>query len=319
MRYHPVMISALALALAVPAVSLAQGRGQGQGENASAHGGQHENGNGNARGNAGREQGPADRGADVARGQGRGQGQADRPANPARGPDRAEPAQVGIERANPGRGQGQGQGQGAGRGNDDRAPAIVARRAPPGLIDGCPPGLAWRNNGCLPPGQARQLDRADQSDWFWNRWGEDGRYRYVDGYLYQTRSDGGLAGWIPLLGGALGINNVWPQTYQYQPVPSYQTRYYRLGDRYDYRYANGVVYGVDPQTQAIQQVAALLTGQSWNVGQPMPRGYDAYNVPYAYREQYKDTSQSWYRYNDGYVYQVDPTTRLVQAVIQLLT
>jgi len=51
----------------------------------------------------------------------------------------------------------------------------------------------------------------------------------------------------------------------------------------------------------------------------MPAGYDVYNVPYAYRSQYRDSPNSLYRYNDGYVYQVDPTTQLVQAAIQLLT
>ena len=76
---------------------------------------------------------------------------------------------------------------------------------------------------------------------------------------------------------------------------------------------------MDPKTQAITQVAALLTGQDWTVGQRMPSGYDVYNVPYAYRDQYRDTNESLYRYNDGQVYQVDPTTRLVQAVIQLIT
>jgi hypothetical protein len=26
-----------------------------------------------------------------------------------------------------------------------------------GLVDGCPPGLAAKGNGCLPPGQAKKL------------------------------------------------------------------------------------------------------------------------------------------------------------------
>jgi hypothetical protein len=66
-------------------------------------------------------------------------------------------------------------------------------------------------------------------------------------------------------------------------------------------------------------VAALLTGQPITVGQPMPAGYDVYNVPYPYRSQYVDTPDGLYRYSDGYVYRVDPTTQLVQAAIQLLT
>lgn len=196
---------------------------------------------------------------------------------------------------------------------------IVLVRERARVIEGCPPGLAWRDNGCLPPGQARRLERAARFDWLWDRPGDDFRHHYVDGYLYRTRDDGGLAGWMPVLAGALGLNNVWPAQYVYEPPPAYYTRYYRLGDRYDYRYADGVIYAVDPETARIQQVAALLTGQPWTVGQAMPAGFDVYNVPYSYRGRYVDTADRWYRYNDGYVYQVDPTTRLVQAVIQLLT
>jgi hypothetical protein len=200
----------------------------------------------------------------------------------------------------------------------DRDYLVLVRDRDRRAIEGCPPGLAWRNNGCLPPGQARRAERAARYDWVWDRRDDDYRYRYTDGYVYQTRQDGGLAGWLPVLAGALGLNNVWPQQYNYEPVPQYYNSYYGLGDRYDYRYADGVVYGLDPQTSRIQQVTALLTGQPWTVGEQMPRGYDAYNVPYQYRTQYRDTPDSWHRYNDGYVYQVDPTTQLVQAVIQLL-
>ncbi len=47
-------------------------------------------------------------------------------------------------------------------------------------------------------------------------------------------------------------------------------------------------------------------------------GYDAYNVPYQYRSQYYDTPQNTYRYANGNIYQVDPTTRLVTAIISAL-
>ena len=50
----------------------------------------------------------------------------------------------------------------------------------------------------------------------------------------------------------------------------------------------------------------------------MPLGYDVYNVPYPYRGQYLDGPDALYRYSDGYVYQVDPETRLVAAAIELL-
>ncbi|RZJ97306.1 MAG: hypothetical protein EON88_03185 [Brevundimonas sp.] len=206
----------------------------------------------------------------------------------------------------------------------DRTRIVFRDRVERRVIDGCPPGLAKRDNGCLPPGLARQVDRArdydryDRYRYVWNvRDAND--YRYRDGYLYRTNAQGGLLGYLPVLGGALWTGNTWPAQYNYEPAPAYYSQYYGLQDRNAYRYADGVLYGVNPQNQSITQVAALLTGQNWTVGQPMPAGYDVYNVPYAYRNQYADGPQSMYRYSDGYVYQVDPTTQLVQTVIQLLT
>jgi hypothetical protein len=207
-------------------------------------------------------------------------------------------------------------GQGRIRESDVRVVA-VNRQGTRGLIAGCPPGLAKRNNGCMPPGQERQLLRA-RYDTLWGRPSDGFFYRYGDGYLYRYDRQGGLLGYLPALGGILAAGNPWPAQYRYEPTPSYYTRYYGLNDPYDYRYADGVIYGVDPRTQGIERVVALTTGQPILVGQPMPYGYDVYNVPYGYRTQYYDTPNSYYRYNDGYLYQVDPTTRLVQAIIQLL-
>ena len=51
----------------------------------------------------------------------------------------------------------------------------------------------------------------------------------------------------------------------------------------------------------------------------MPLGYDVYNVPYDYRDRYADGPNANYRYSDGYIYQVDPTTQLIAAAIELLT
>jgi len=130
---------------------------------------------------------------------------------------------------------------------------------------------------------------------------------------------GSLLGWLPVLGGALSPGSAWPGQYQFEPAPAYYADYYGLNRDLEYRYADGALYGVDPRTGSISQVAALLTGQDWAVGRPMPAGYDVYNLPYGYRDRYVDTPRSLYRYDDGHVYQVDPTTQLVQAVIQLLT
>lgn len=191
-----------------------------------------------------------------------------------------------------------------------------------GLIEGCPPGLAKKNPPCVPPGQARNSMRSlfgfDRPDfWGLTRLG-DGRYFYDDGYLVRYGPSGGVLGYVPLLGGALSIGNAWPSYYDPVALPGYYENYYGLGPYDSYRYANNVVYRVDPETSAITSIAALLTGDQFAVGQPMPLGYDVYNVPYGYRDRYVDGPGGYYRYSDGYIYQVDPETRLIASVIELL-
>ncbi|WP_426000844.1 hypothetical protein [Caulobacter sp. DWR1-3-2b1] len=186
-----------------------------------------------------------------------------------------------------------------------------------GLIKGCPPGLAKKNNGCLPPGQAKKAQRA-RYDFGWGQANDGFVHRYDDGYQYRYDRQGSLLGYLPALGGALSVGNPWPTQYRYEPAPRSQLDYYRLNDSSDYRYADGAIYGVDPKTAMIQQVVALVTGQSAAVGQRLPSGYDVYNVPYAYRDQYPDTANTTYRYNDGAIYQVNPKTQMIMAVIQLL-
>lgn len=191
-------------------------------------------------------------------------------------------------------------------------------------IEGCPPGLAKKRNGCMPPGQAKKyydrglFGQSYRPSLFGLNNYRDGRYAYNDGYLLRLGSGGGISGYIPLLGGALGIGNPWPNSYDYHNVPDYYVDYYDLGRQGQYRYADNVIYRYDAEDAAIMSVAALLTGDEFQVGQPMPRGYDVYNVPYAYRDRYYDTPNSMYRYSDGYVYRMDPETRLVAAAIELL-
>ena len=197
-----------------------------------------------------------------------------------------------------------------------------------GLITGCPPGLAKKNNGCLPPGQAKKIARNDrqlsQRRPYYDYLGWSPRYRnddyaYSDGYAYRTGGSNNLiTAFLPLVGGALFQGNSWPQQYAADPVPDYYNSYYG-GGADNYRYADNTLFGVNPQSNTITSIAGLLTGNDFTVGQRIPSGYDMYNVPYGYRDQYRDDAQSMYRYSDGYVYQVDPTTRLVQAAIQLLT
>ncbi len=231
-------------------------------------------------------------------------------------------------------GKGNDGDRGKSRGNDDRGPnwdndrndRVVDNRdrvetrwnRGRGLINGCPPGLAKKNNGCLPPGQARNVNRYGNSDWYRLRGLENGDYRYHDGYLLRM-GNGGVLGYVPLLGGALSRGNPWPSGINSVALPDYTRNYFGLGDPNGYRYYGDTIYRVDPQSSTISSIAALLTGDQFAVGQPLPNGYDVYNVPYDYRDRYADGRDSMYRYSDGSVYQVDPTTKLVQAVIQLLT
>ncbi|TMM48779.1 hypothetical protein [Qipengyuania marisflavi] len=192
-------------------------------------------------------------------------------------------------------------------------------------INGCPPGLAKKGNGCTPPGLAKrartnmQMFRYDYRPRLFGLTNySSGRYTYNNGYLLRMNDRGSVAGYIPLLGGALAVGNQWPNSYQSYEVPNYYVDYYNLGGTNNYRYADDVIYRVDPQDSAIVSIAALLTGDDINIGQPMPRGYDVYNVPYSYRDRYYDTPEANYRYSDGYVYRIDPTTQLVAAAIDLL-
>ena len=224
-----------------------------------------------------------------------------------------------------------------GRGNDSRAVVIEDRGrgnrgadldvvrvasfgAIPsrGLIAGCPPGLAKKNPPCVPPGQVRSPFRGYDRPDFWGLRLGDGRYWYDNGYLMRLGADGRIGGYIPLLGGALAIGNAWPTYYRPVALPTYYESYYGLGPYNSYRYADNVIYRIDPETAAITSIAALLTGDDFAIGRPMAVGYDVYNVPYSYREQYYDRPDAWYRYSDGYVYQIDPETRLIAAAIELI-
>lgn len=330
------ILAAAAAIVFIAGAASAQGNGHGNGGGGNGRGGGGEmaqgggNGGGQGRGNSdgGRGNGrSADRGnggdmvspirAEAPRGNGNGNGRGNRD----------------MDRVNDDRGQDIARRGERGRDRDDDTVRIVrdvrddggrwtdATFRNNGLIDGCPPGLAKKSPACVPPGLARGGDR-DGYDWndpdFWGLRSGDGRYYYDDGYLLRYGPDGRIGSYIPLLGGALSIGNPWPSYYQPVQMPDYYQRYYGLGPNDSYRYADDVIYRVDPQTDLITSIAALLTGDQFSVGQRMPLGYDVYNVPYGYRDQYVDGPDADYRYSDGYVYQVDPKTQLIQAAIELL-
>ena len=360
MRIWMLATGAAALAITAPAAAQqggGQGRGQGGGKDKPA---QVERGGGKAKDHAGHDGGKAsvkqDRG-------GGGAMKADR------GGDRGKPALANTKRddrsaVKAARAEDRGD-RGRGRGDDVRTVKVakdsarvrdldgndvLIRRAfdrdlfpgrGRGLIAGCPPGLDKRDNGCLPPGQAKKLIGtplartafansllpSQYRNWF--RDDDDYFFRAGDGFIYRVdRNDGLIDGLIPMaaglggLGGGYGgyyaLGDPWPSPYNFYNVPQqYRSTWFDNGDDC-YRYDGwGAIYQVQCNTNVVSSIVSLLAGDL-GVGQPLPMGYDVYNVPLAYRSNYADTSDAWYRYNDGYIYRVDPTTRLITAVIDAL-
>jgi hypothetical protein len=104
-----------------------------------------------------------------------------------------------------------GNGHGKGHGHDDYAYGYDDHHG-----RGCPPGLAKKHNGCLPPGQAKKLYRGQH-------WESD----------YGSR-------------------------YTYGQIPYDLRRQYGLDPNDRYYYGNGYLYQVDPRTMLIQQVVSAL-------------------------------------------------------------
>ena len=94
---------------------------------------------------------------------------------------------------------GNGHGNGHGRGHDE----AYGEDGPVGYgVGGCPPGLAKKHNGCMPPGQAKKLFRGERYPYgYGTRYAYReipydlrrrydlvpyDRYYYSDGYLYRV-------------------------------------------------------------------------------------------------------------------------------------
>lgn len=139
-------------------------------------------------------------------------------------------------------------------------------------------------------------------------------YRNGYGYVYETDCMTGMVeDVIPTYGYGYGVGQMLPSSYGYYNLPYTYRSYFNDNDDHYYRYAPGAIYQVDRETALITSVAALLTN-GLSVGQPLPAGYGAYNVPMAYRANYYDTPDAWYRYDNGYIYAVDPGTQIVRSV-----
>ena len=198
-------------------------------------------------------------------------------------------------------------------------------------FNGCPPGLDKKDNGCLPPGQAKKFLGARLQTGFansllpyqyrsWYRDDDDHFFRSGDGFIYRVnRSNDLVDGLIPLFGGGdyYAMGDQWPDPYNFYNVPYQYRNYYADSADYRYRYGDGAIYRINSGSGVVDGIVALLAGDL-GVGQQLPLGYDAYNVPFQYRDRYFDSADNWYRYNDGYIYQVDPKTRLISAVIDAI-
>ena len=148
---------------------------------------------------------------------------------------------------------------------------------------------------------------------------QDDYYRFANGYVYEIdRGSGMIEGMVPLMANGYGMGQMMPLSYSAYNVPYQYRGFYPDDGDAMYRYAPGAIYQVDPKTRLITAVASLLTGGGLSVGQQLPMGYSAYNVPMQYRDQYADSSDAWYRYNNGSIYQVDPTTQLVTSIIRAI-
>jgi hypothetical protein len=107
-----------------------------------------------------------------------------------------------------------GNGHGKGHGNPHAGHAMHG----PGHVNGCPPGLAKKGNGCLPPGQARKA--------MWSQ-----GYRVPVSY------------------------SRWSS---YNSIPSRYRSYVPYNANYRYVYNDNYVYAVDPKTRLVQTVIDLL-------------------------------------------------------------
>ena len=202
------------------------------------------------------------------------------------------------------------------------------------VIDGCPPGLADKNNGCLPPGQVKKQWGYGQplypqyADSYlpidYRGWYPDSDqyyYRYGDGYAYRVgRSDNLIDGLFPLNQDDYYYpGDYYPAAYDVYNVPiQYQSYYPDNGGDYAYRYGGDAIYSVNRGNGLIDSITALLS-PALGVGQALPDGYDVYNVPDAYRDRYYDTPDTDYRYANGNIYQVDAKTQIIQAIVSALT
>ena len=200
----------------------------------------------------------------------------------------------------------------------------------------CPPGLARQNRFCLPPGQlrrARFIGRPlalaarpyNVPARYAYRFADDDRflYRYDQGTIFGfDRSSGLVSRVVPLVSTGLFPGEPVPLGYDVYNVPvAYRAAFPDSGE-WLHRYDGDAIYRVDAESGLVDGIVALLAGAGGlgglGVGDRLPTGYDAYNVPLDYRASYQDGAEALYRYADESIYQVDPRTRMIESVISML-
>ena len=81
-------------------------------------------------------------------------------------------------------------------------------------------------------------------------------------------------------------------------------------------YRDGRYYGSScPQGLAKKRNGCLPPDQAkarWGVGQTLPHSYRDDYIPRQYRSYYNNGT---YRYYDGYIYRVDPTTNVIREIL----
>jgi hypothetical protein len=168
----------------------------------------------------------------------------------------------------------------------------------------CPPGLARKNNGCVPPGQVGRDDR-DQ------RWGDQDRYgrtqfvdRNRDGYddrdLNRDR-------------------RIDDREWRLSEERYGSDERYDRDDRYDRdgRYEQDDRYGTGtpPRGGIGGLIDSVLGGGGLKVGQRVSGNLGS--VPSAYRDQFRDGNGVYYRSDNRAIYQIDARTDTVVRIYAL--
>ena len=77
-----------------------------------------------------------------------------------------------------------------------------------------------------------------------------------------------------------------------------------------------------PPGLAKKHNGCLPPGQAWRIGQRAPWNSDRYvdyrSLPSYYRDRYPDASGQRYYYEGNRVYTIDPATRLIRSIINIL-